>query len=141
MLFRSVECDGDRIIQVLINVLSNAVKFSPKDSEIHIQVETIVSLPENLPGSQRETLVKTEYDNGLVLVTVSDKGSGIPDADKERIFEKFYQAQQRVKIPGQGAGLGLAISRSIMQIHHGALWVEDNPGGGSRFCILLKAEG
>ena len=136
-----VECDGDRIIQVLINVLSNAVKFSPKDSEIQIQVETIGRLPENLPGSQRETLVRAGYDGSLALVTVSDKGSGIPDADKERIFEKFYQAQQRGKMPGQGAGLGLAISRSIMQIHHGALWVEDNPGGGSRFRVLLKAEG
>ena len=132
------ECDGDRIIQVLVNVLTNAVKFSPKYSEIQVCVKTIRDLPENIPVSVLESIAACEHDGGFALITVSDAGPGIPHADKEKIFEKFYQAEQGKKAPGQGAGLGLAICRAIMQAHRGAIWTEENPGGGSRFCILLK---
>jgi len=132
------ECDGDRIIQVLVNVLANAVKFSPKSSEIRVFVETIGDLPENLPESALESIAGGEHSGGFALVTMSDRGPGIPHADREKIFEKFYQAAHGKKAPGQGAGLGLAICRAIMQAHRGAIWVEDNPGGGSRFSIMLR---
>jgi len=132
-----VECDGDRIIQVLVNVLTNAVKFSPKSSEIQIKVETVLDLPENLPESALASMAGSEYDCCFALITVSDAGPGIPHADREKIFEKFYQAEHGKKAPGQGAGLGLAICRTIMQAHRGAIWAEDNPGGGSRFRIIL----
>ena len=132
------ECDGDRIIQVFINVLTNAVKFSPKSSEIQVCVEEIHGLPENIPASGLEFIAANEHESMFALVTVSDTGPGIPYADRERIFEKFYQAEHGKKAPGQGAGLGLAICRAIMQAHRGAIWTEENPGGGSRFCILIR---
>ena len=131
------ECDGDRIIQVLINILTNAIKFSPKSSEIHVHVETIGDPPKSLPAYARQAIAGSEHNGGFALITVSDRGPGIPPADREKIFEKFYQAEHGKKAPGQGAGLGLAICRAIMQAHRGAIWAEDNPGGGSRFCILL----
>jgi len=134
-----VECDGHRIIQVLVNVLSNAVKFSPKSSEIQVRVEAICGLPENFPVSMLFTAIAgSDHSGGFALVTVSDKGPGIPQADREKIFEKFYQAEHGKKAQGQGAGLGLSICLAIMQAHRGAIWVEDNPGGGSRFCILSR---
>jgi len=129
-----VECDGDRIIQVLVNILTNALKFSPESSTVRIAVETVRDLPENLPVP----LSAGGAEDCFARITVSDKGAGIPDQDKEKIFEKFHQAKQGKKIPGQGAGLGLAICRSIMLAHRGAIWAEDNPGGGSRFCVLLR---
>ena len=130
------ECDGDRIIQVLINILTNAVKFSPKSSEIQVRVEAIHGLPENLPASVHPEIVGSDHNERFALITVSDRGPGIPYTDREKIFEKFYQAEHGKKAPGQGAGLGLAICRAIMQAHRGAIWAEDNPGGGIRFCIL-----
>ena len=134
-----VECDGHRIIQVLVNVLSNAVKFSPKSSEIHVSVEAVCGLPENLPVSMLlSSIAGSDHNGGFALITVSDKGPGIPQADREKIFEKFYQAVHGKKAPGQGAGLGLSICLAIMQAHRGAIWAEDNPGGGSRFCILSR---
>jgi len=76
------------------------------------------------------------------LVSVADSGPGVPDEHKEKIFEKFHQVKQGTKVPGQGAGLGLAISKTIAEAHRGAIWVEDNPGGGSVFYLALPpAEG
>jgi signal transduction histidine kinase len=76
--------------------------------------------------------------NGFAIVSVSDMGPGVPDEHKERIFEKFHQVKQGKKIVGQGVGLGLAICRTIVEAHRGAIWVEDNPGGGSTFYLLLR---
>ena len=132
------ECDGDRIIQVLVNVLTNAVKFSPQSSEVEVLLEAVSGLPDNLPASAREEVAGSDANGNFALITVNDRGPGIPRTDREKIFEKFYQAEQGKKAPGQGAGLGLAICRAIMQAHRGAIWAEDNAGGGSRFNILLN---
>jgi signal transduction histidine kinase len=72
------------------------------------------------------------------MVTITDSGPGISDADKEKIFERFHQIKQENKQAGQGVGLGLAICRIIVEAHRGAVWVEDNPGGGSRFQLILR---
>ena len=88
-------------------------------------------------------LISTNPNQGRYfgLVTVSDSGPGISDGDKEKIFEKFHQVKQRRKIAGQGVGLGLAICRTIAQAHRGAIWAEDNPGGGSQFRLMLRSGG
>lgn len=132
-----VECDSDRIVQVIINIVGNAVKFSPRHSTVGIQVARIEEIPHGMPASWRR-LIEPGKEDYFGLVVVSDSGPGIPDADKERIFEKFQQVKQGTKIAGQGVGLGLAICRTIVQAHRGAIWVEDNPGGGSRFMLLLR---
>ena len=133
-----VECDGDRILQVMVNLLSNAVKFSPKSSSVLVTVAQVPSLPESIPESWHALLPKPEQPDAYGLITVSNSGPEIPDADKEKIFEKFHQVKQGKKIPGQGVGLGLAISRTIAIAHRGAIWAENNPGGGSRFNLLLR---
>ena len=113
-----VECDRERIVQVIGNLYENALKFSPNNTEIVTRVGQ---------GDGRE-----------ILISVSDSGPGIPDDHKEKIFEKFHQVKSGKKVAGQGVGLGLAICKTIVEAHRGEIWVEDNPQGGSVFSFLLQ---
>ena len=133
-------CDGDRLHQVLTNLLENAYKFSPPGGMIGIRAQVIAGVPPHLPAFWRQALGRAGSDRGVLLLAVSDSGPGVPDAHKEKIFEKFHQVRQGKKISGQGVGLGLAICRTIVQAHQGAIWVEDNPGGGSIFYVLLPMD-
>jgi len=113
-----VECDRERVVQVLGNLYENALKFSPHASEIVTRVGY---------GVRQE-----------VMISVADSGPGVPDDHKERIFEKFHQLKSGKKVAGQGVGLGLAICKTIVKAHRGEIWVEDNPQGGSVFSFLLQ---
>jgi signal transduction histidine kinase len=112
--------DGDerRIRQVVFNLLSNAVKFTPEGGSVDVR------------SAQR---------NGEVLVSVADTGPGIAREDQERIFQEFQQtglgAEQR-----EGTGLGLALSKSLVELHGGRIWVESEPGHGSTFTFTLPVE-
>jgi len=130
-----VECDGDRIIQVIGNVIGNGIKFSRDGGVIRVSVRTCSGLPAAIPDTWRE-IVQTD-GKPFALVAVADSGPGIPDQHKQKIFEKFHQVKQGKKIAGQGVGLGLAICRTIVEAHRGAIWVEDNPEGGSIISVLL----
>lgn len=110
----SVRIDRLRFEQVLINLLSNAQRYSPPGG--YITVETSV-----LPS-------------GETLIAITDSGPGVPKADAERIFEPFYRGDQA------GLGLGLAIARSIVELHSGRIWVEPGPRIGSRFCVALPGD-
>jgi two-component system sensor histidine kinase GlrK len=129
-----VECDAATIIQVVVNLVGNAVKFSPKKGIVQVGIDATRNIPEGVPGYWRMNLREETFYG---LVTVADFGPGIPDSEKESIFERFHQVKQDKKTASQGVGLGLAISQTIIEAHRGALWVEDNPGGGSRFLLLL----
>lgn len=133
-------CDGDRVIQVVKNLLSNAVKFSPNRSDIEVRLHAVREVPEGVPAARCECLRRSAAD-GFALLEVIDSGIGVPDEHKEKIFEKFHQVKQGKKIPGQGAGLGLAISWTIAEAHGGAIWVEDNSSGGSTFKVVLPLAG
>jgi signal transduction histidine kinase len=115
-----VECDRDRIAQVIGNLYENALKFSPADREI-------------------VTAITRDDELKKVHIAVADHGPGIPDAHKERVFLKFHQVKQGTKLTGQGVGLGLAICKTIVEAHNGQIWVEDNPNGGSVFSFVLGA--
>jgi two-component system sensor histidine kinase GlrK len=129
-----VECDRDRMMQVVGNLFENALKFSPPDSEIVVRIDHVNERPERLASVGR-----ADSENGFVKVSVADSGPGVPDFHKTRVFEKFHQVKQGGKIAGQGVGLGLAICKTIMDAHGGAIWVEDNSQGGSVFCFSLQA--
>lgn len=121
--------DGDRLIQVLINLISNAEKFCPR------------------PDGQVDVLV--EHDGGMVRISVIDNGPGIPEADREAIFDKFYQVKDRQSGSGNplgtGTGLGLAISERIISQFGGRIWVTDRADGASgsqfSFTVPLSAHG
>jgi two-component system sensor histidine kinase GlrK len=134
-----VECDSGRIMQVIVNLVGNAVKFSPKKGIVRVRAEAIRKAPEAMPLNLSNLVLNPGDKKYYGLVTVTDSGTGVLDSEKEKIFEKFYQVKEGKRIAGQGVGLGLAISRNIVEAHRGAIWVEDNPGGGSRFRLLLQS--
>ncbi|WP_312884319.1 ATP-binding protein [Paenibacillus xylanilyticus] len=112
---------GDEILleQVLVNVVSNAIKYSPDYSEIVITVTV-------------------DENNAKLTIVVADAGIGIPDIDRERIFEKFYRSESSRHVTG--TGLGLAICKGIVEVHGGTIGTEPNPGGGTRVSICLPME-
>jgi signal transduction histidine kinase len=112
--------DPPRVEQVLTNLLGNAIKFAPSGSGIEIAAR-----PAQAGG------------RALVEVSVSDAGPGVAPADRLRIFEPWVQAGESRK--AGGLGLGLAISRRIVEAHGGSIRVEDRPGGGARFVFSLPA--
>ena len=113
-----VNGDFDRLMQVLANLLSNAAKFSPA-------------------GGTVEVSARRQGDG--VRVTVSDRGSGVPEEFRGRIFGRFAQADATDSRRKGGTGLGLAIVRMILDRHDGAIGFEDRPGGGSCFHVDLPA--
>jgi len=112
-----VRVDRDRLLQVLLNLLSNAVKFCDR------------------PDSKVEIAVRVE--GGHLRVDVTDNGPGIGPQDRVTIFEKFRQVGDTLTEKPQGTGLGLPISRHIIEHFGGRLWVESEPGRGSTFSFTL----
>ena len=109
-----VELDATLIERVLYNLVENAAKYTPDESTITISAEVTA---------------------GNLLVTVSDNGPGIPKGQEELIFEKFTRGSRESSTPG--VGLGLAISRAIVDAHRGRIWAANGPSGGARFSFTL----
>jgi PAS domain S-box-containing protein len=108
--------DADRLLQVLTNLISNAIKFSPPGTAVEVTVEPV---------------------DGQALFRVSDHGRGIPPDRLESIFERFQQVDSSDSRQKGGTGLGLAICRSIVGQHGGRIWAESVPGEGSTFSFTL----
>ncbi len=115
-----VRGDEDRLGQVLINLLHNAVKFSPNGGDIVVGVRE-----DHIDGKD------------MVVVFVRDPGIGVPKADIDRIFERFYKVD-RARVRGRGGtGLGLSIARHVIESHDGRIWAESIEGRGSTFSFAL----
>jgi signal transduction histidine kinase len=110
--------DERRIRQILFNLLSNAVKFTPAGGRIDVSAARV---------------------NGEIQVAVADTGSGIAPQDIDRIFEEFQQTDVGAK-QQEGTGLGLALSKRLVELHGGRIWVESELGVGSRFVFTLPAD-
>jgi PAS domain S-box-containing protein len=119
-LATTIYADPDRIIQTLVNLVGNAIKFSPDGAPV---------------------TVSGEADDGLVRVTVRDRGPGIPPDQRERIFDRFSQLDSSDTRQQPGSGLGLAIARGIVEQHGGRIWVESKPGDGSTFAFEIPRSG
>ena len=112
-----IYADYEKITRVINNLIENATKFVPeKTGRISIEVEE---------------------RGDRVGINVRDNGPGIHGDDKEKVFDRFVQVEKHVGPGKHGTGLGLAICRELVQLHSGRIWVEDNPGGGAVFKILL----
>ncbi len=112
-----VEADGERIVQVLVNLLANAIKFSPAECKVAIAV--------------------AEHPLDWAEIKVSDTGRGIPQDHQELIFERFHQVKAEDSRPGQGTGLGLPICKAIVSAHGGSIGVDSKEGQGSTFWFRL----
>jgi signal transduction histidine kinase len=109
-----IQGDPDRIAQILANLLDNAVRYSAPGSPIGVALTVV--------GNEAQ-------------VRVTDRGVGVPEDERERIFAPFYRASRTRDIPG--TGLGLHISRRIAEQHHGRLWLESTSESGSVFVVGL----
>ncbi len=132
----TVVLDEDRLTQVLINLLSNALKFSGDGGRIELRasVKTPGQINALLPSSQPAYAPMARM---LVLLSISDDGIGIPPSQIDQIFEKFHQVPQSGDLATRGTGLGLSISHGIITHYDGRLWAESAPGEGSTFHIVL----
>jgi len=108
--------DGDAIASILVNLLSNAMKFSPKDKEV---------------------TVKLFKKNGNAVLQVADKGIGISPREISRIFKRFYRSKHEIVSETRGSGLGLTLVKHITEAHGGRITVESEPGKGSIFSVIL----
>jgi PAS domain S-box-containing protein len=108
----AVACDRDRVLQVIANLVGNAIKFTPRNGEIRVAAVAV---------------------DGAVRLSVSDTGPGIPEAQLARVFDRYWRGGGS----GHGAGLGLFIARGIVEAHGGRIWVESTPGTGSAFHFTL----
>lgn len=129
--------DPDRIIQALTNLLSNAIKFSPTGETVWIRVERLEDAGQQSRTAGKETKQGAETKNLSLLISVQDKGRGIPEDKLETIFERFQQVDASDSRNHDGTGLGLAICRSIMQQHQGQVWAESELGKGSTFYLTV----
>jgi two-component system phosphate regulon sensor histidine kinase PhoR len=115
----TVVADGDRLRQVFLNLIENAIKYGKKGGRVAVSVE--------------------QPDANMIQVSVSDDGPGIPPDALPRIFERFYRVDKARSREAGGTGLGLAIVKHIVQCHGGKVWVESELGKGSTFYFTLNA--
>lgn len=127
----SIEADAVRIRQVLLNLVENAVKFSPAGARVVIGARATTA-----PSQDEMGLALMGPRRALELV-VTDDGPGIPESQRERIFDAFYQVDGSSTRTHGGTGLGLSIVKRLVEAHGGEVWVDSAPSGGSIFrCVL-----
>ncbi len=115
--FPTVIADYERVQEVITNLIDNAMKYSPKGGAIRVE------------GEVRST---------EVVISVIDNGQGIPQEDREKVFDRFFRREGGIARVAKGTGLGLFICKSIVEAHGGRIWVDSPPGGGSRFRFTLS---
>lgn len=116
-----VEGDQEKIQQVVINLVANSIKYGKENGSTEISIE--------------------DFEEGKIIVKVSDNGEGIESQHIPRLFERFYRVEKsRSRVEG-GSGLGLAIVKHILEVHHEKIFVKSQPDVGSEFCFTLKKAG
>ncbi len=111
-----IQADRDKLIQILTNLINNAIKFTDPSGTVTVEVQ--------------------QEEDGSVGTYIQDTGCGIPLEEQQTIFERFYRGQT-TNVKSRGAGLGLAISKSLVELHGGHIWVTSTPSEGSRFSFCL----
>jgi len=111
-----IEADQRKVKQVLFNLLTNAVKFTPSGGHVDVAALRV---------------------DGEVRISVRDSGIGIAPEDQERVFEEFQQVSAAKRVSAEGTGLGLALARRFVELHGGRMWLESAPGAGSTFTFSL----
>ena len=111
-------CDATRTAQIVGNLLSNAIKYTPQEGHIRIAVDSAA-------------------EEGFLQVSVADDGVGIAPEDQDKLFRRFFRAASATQTGASGAGLGLYITRSLVELHGGRIWLESKSGKGSTFYVTL----
>jgi signal transduction histidine kinase len=124
--------DGDKVKLVLLNILANAVRYTPPGRRVRVAAEVVV-----------DTTLEARFPHLIssaeaVRILIADEGPGIAAADRPHVFELFYRGRglARDSSPSR-MGLGLAVAKEIVELHWGRIWIEEATGGGSQFCFTL----
>jgi two-component system phosphate regulon sensor histidine kinase PhoR len=117
---RNIEGDSDRIRQILLNLMSNAIQYTPEHGEISVTIDV--------------------WEKKGFIVCVKDTGVGIKEEEIPRIFERFYRVDKARSRSSGGTGLGLAIVKHLVEAHHGEITVQSEDGKGSQFCVYFHSQ-
>lgn len=124
--------DHEKLENVMYNLIANAVKFTPEHGRIGVTVEKKKTLvPPPAPPSRKPLM------DGEVVIAVRDSGPGIPEAYLDKIFDRFYRIEENGESPEAGTGIGLALAKELVDLHHGRLTVASRMGEGSVFSVTL----
>jgi two-component system, NarL family, sensor histidine kinase BarA len=126
--------DAERLRQVFINLTDNAVKFTPAGGRVRLEARPSFEQPEDEPA-----LVIVAPLRQVIEVRVSDTGIGIPESERQKVFDPFYQVDQSSTREYGGAGLGLAIVKRLVEAHQGSIHVEANEPNGATFVVWLPS--
>lgn len=137
-----VLADRDRLLQILVNLIDNAVKYTPEGGSVAVTARQVTGSTGHIVDSARsvdELATRPVDHGGLVEIAVEDTGIGIPAKDLPRITERFYRVDKARSRDLGGTGLGLAIVKHLVQAHHGRLAIESEPGKGTRVRVILPS--
>ena len=133
-----ITADSQRLEQVLTNLVSNAIKFTPAGKNITIKSELVNAESIDKDNCFREVLNK--LNGNYIMVSVVDEGIGIAEENLVRAFDKFAQIENSLSRKVGGTGLGLPIAKQLIETHKGAIWCESKPDKGSAFKFVLPVE-
>ncbi len=141
-----ITADKRKLKQIMFNLLSNAAKFTPHGGEIRVTADLISKFGVRISELEKEGKIISDQSaicnlQSAIEISVADTGIGISSEDQENIFHEFYQVKGNIKNKTPGTGLGLSLSKSLVEMHEGKIWVEsDGEGKGSRFSFTLPVK-
>lgn len=131
-----LEVDSRRLRQVLVNLIGNSVKFTPDGGQVRVAVSLIAPDQQPPPPPWLAAYGQQPVPPGI-LFEISDTGPGLSVEEQQQLFQPFYRGESSLKRKQEGTGLGLALSRQIVELHGGRIWLQSTPGRGSSFYFLV----
>ncbi|NUM25288.1 MAG: HAMP domain-containing histidine kinase [Candidatus Buchananbacteria bacterium] len=137
--FGTIKADPNRVAQVVTNIVSNAIKYTPANGKVILALEKVSGadlkkISQDLPTAN---LSFTSNKNGYLVLSIKDSGIGISDEDQNKLFTRFFRSKKVLTSKTEGTGLGLYITKSIVNLHRGDIWFTSKLGSGSTFYISL----
>jgi signal transduction histidine kinase len=129
-----VRADATRLHQILFNLVSNGIKYTDKGGEIVVDAHEAVL--DELPETVRDCVLSNRR---YTQIDVRDTGVGIAPHELDKVFERFYRTENPLKVEAGGTGLGLSLTRPLVELLGGRIWVESTPGAGTTFSFILPA--
>lgn len=127
-----IAADERKLKQIMFNLLSNAVKFTPEGGSIWVRARRAT-----LVDAAARTIMNEDYNDDFIEISVSDTGIGIKEEDRPKLFKEFSQIESTYISEYKGTGLGLALTKKMVELHGGRIWLESEYGKGSKFTFMI----